>query len=222
MVIQITGTRTIWICRRWDTRCTRTPATPTTHNPVFITDERSSYFNLLCCSLTASFPRPHPFPCPLPLFSSFFLSYTLGETTPLSNPSCCSFLGDCSYFPRRTRGHVMVLVFAYLSIPMYCLLCQKSYVLSRPPLPIPWSVFRTHCSPFSLRVLLFLLVSCLVIGFPFLSQSLTLFLHHNLQRLHLAIDHIHLPTTASTMHSLYTFGYLSRTFICPPGNIHRS
>lgn len=50
-------------------------------------------------------------------------------------------------------------------------------------------------------------------------------LHHNLQRLHLVIDHVHLHTMASIMHSLYTFGYLSWSYstpVCSASDMRRS
>ena len=191
--------------------CIRTPTIPTTtHSPVFITDERSSCFNFFCCFLTASFPQPHrsfPVPSPPPFFLSFLVYF--GETTPLPDPSCCSFLDDCSYFlsPRERPHNGLVSVYLYSRV-FFC----YARGLTRSHAPPPFYLLLCLCS--ECTVLLSLSVRPAPAHFLF-SHRVSLppacnsrpFLH-NLQRLHLTIDHVHLHTIATTMHSPYTFGYL--------------
>jgi len=141
-----------------------------THNPVFITDERSSCFNFLCCVLTASFPHPHPFPpprpfpvpSPLPPFLSFTVYF--GETTPLPDQSCCSFLDNCSYFPSPCERSRNDSVFACSSIAVYLFVMPAA---SRTFMPLPCSMICVSNALFFLssRVPPFLLIFCLVIGF---------------------------------------------------------
>jgi len=156
---------------------------------------RSSCFNFLCCALTASFPHPHLFsptrPSPVPSPLRPFISFTVyfGETTPLPDQSCCSFLDDCSYFPSPCERSRNGSVFAYPFIPVY-LLCQRPHALSCPS---PFCLFHDLC--FERTIL------------SFLSSSAHFLLSHRFSPSPLTCNSFTIPTQLATT----TLSYRSRT-----------
>jgi len=181
---------------------------------------RSTCFNLLCCSPPPFFPLPPSLSCPLPrAFSSSFPCILLEKQPCYLTYPCCSSLGDCSYFPSPYMRSGNGFVFAHLYSRVFVCYARVFTHLHAFPLSIP-CLFRTQCSCFSLRVLpllpVFLFSHRVSLSLPcnsFLS------LHHKSHRLRLAINHVHLHTTAPTMHSSYTFGYPSG---CIPARIYPS
>lgn len=121
-------------------RCTRTPTIPTrTHNPVFITDERSSCFNFHCFFLTPLSPHSTPFLSPPPclFFFHFFFLHILEKQLHYPLHLAVVFLAIVRTFTHRASGRIMFCVCSILLFPCTRLLCQSPHAPSCPSFLYP-------------------------------------------------------------------------------------